>query len=84
MFSGAGRRFVILFAFAEQGGCGFTGFRTYSSFFYHAPNTVENTFPMLEQGYDSAVRLDLSDGKISMKVVNKDGKKIYDKILKIK
>lgn len=53
-------------------------------FFYHAPNTVENTFPMLEQGYDSAVRLDLSDGKISMKVVNKDGKEIYDKTLKIK
>lgn len=39
---------------------------------------------MLEQGYDSAVRLDLSDGKISMKVVNKDGKEIYDKALKIK
>lgn len=43
-------------------------------FFFHDRNTDGNTFPVLEQGYDSAARLELHDGKVHFKVIDKDGK----------
>lgn len=41
---------------------------------YHAPGTDGIRFPVLEQGYNNAARLDIRDGKISMKVVDTKGR----------
>lgn len=43
-------------------------------YMYHAPGTDGIRFPVLEQGYNSAARLDIRDGKISMKVVDTKGR----------
>lgn len=50
-------------------------------FFYHEPGTANNAYPMLEQGNTCATRLDLTDGRIQVKVVDKDGKVLLVKPL---
>ncbi|MDE6217131.1 MAG: metallophosphoesterase [Bacteroides sp.] len=47
-------------------------------FFFHERNADGNAFPVLEQGADSAVRLELHDGKIWSKVVDVDGKVLLE------
>lgn len=47
-------------------------------FFFQDRNADGNTFPVLEQGYDSAARLELHDGKVRFKVIDKDGKVLTD------
>lgn len=42
-------------------------------FFYHECGADNNRFPILEQGYDSATRLELHDGKIHLKVIDING-----------
>lgn len=51
-------------------------------FFYHEPGETGNLCPVLEQGHNSATRLDLADGRIHIKVIGKDGEILLDKILK--
>ncbi|MEG1563997.1 MAG: FN3 domain-containing metallophosphoesterase family protein [Bacteroides sp.] len=43
-------------------------------FFYHEPGTAGNSYPMLEQGNNSAARLDIANGRIQVKVIDKEGK----------
>lgn len=50
-------------------------------FFYHEPGTENNSYPMLEQGGTCATRLDIADGRIRMKVIDKDGKPLLEKEL---
>lgn len=44
--------------------------------FYHPRGADHNDFPILEQGYDSAARLDLHNGKVCVSVFNTEGKVI--------
>ncbi len=50
-------------------------------FFYHETGTENNTYPILEQGNMCATRLDIADGRIQVKVVDKDGKLLLEKVL---
>lgn len=50
-------------------------------FFYHEPGTANNTYPMIEQGNMCAARLDIADGRILVKVIDKDGKELLAKEL---
>lgn len=50
-------------------------------FYYHTPNESDNRFPILEQGSMCATRLDIADGRIRIKVIDKDGKVLMDKTL---
>lgn len=43
-------------------------------YFFHEVGSDGNRFPVLEQGYDSATRLELHDGKIHLKVIDTEGK----------
>lgn len=43
-------------------------------YLYHEPDTDGIRFPVLEQGNNSAARLELHDGKIGMKVIDTQGK----------
>lgn len=47
--------------------------------FYHPIKSDGNNFPILEQGYDSAVRLDLHQGHIAFKVVDRNGKVVMER-----
>ena len=47
--------------------------------FYHPIQSDGNNFPILEQGYDSAVRLDLHQGHIAFKVVDRNGKVVMER-----
>ena len=42
-------------------------------YFYHEKGSDGNRFPVLEQGHDSAARLELHDGKIHLKVIDTKG-----------
>lgn len=42
-------------------------------YFYHECGADNNRFPILEQGYDSATRLELHDGKVHLKVIDVNG-----------
>ena len=50
-------------------------------FYYHEPAEAGNRFPVLEQGYGSATRIDLKDGEIRVRVIDKDGKELLNKEL---
>lgn len=52
-------------------------------YFYHKENPGENSFPIIEQGANSATRLDIEDGKISIKVVDTDGKALNNSVIDI-
>ena len=43
--------------------------------------TEEATFPTLVQGYNSALRMDVADGKITLKVVDENGTVLLEKTL---
>lgn len=46
-------------------------------FYYHKINKSTNNFPILEQGYMCATRLDISEGLIHIKVVDTDSKTLF-------
>lgn len=50
-------------------------------FFYHDVQADGNAFPVLEQGHDSAVRLELHDGKVRFRVFDVEGKTLMEKTL---
>lgn len=50
-------------------------------FLYHEPDTYTLRFPILEQGNNSATRLELRDGKIELKVIDTQGKILKHTIL---
>lgn len=50
-------------------------------FFYHEPGTADNAYPMLEQGNTCATRLDIANGRIRVKVIDKEGKPLLEKEL---
>ena len=53
-------------------------------YFYHPETKYGNKFPVLEQGYDSATRLDIKNGKIRVKVIDKEKNTLLDKTLEVK
>jgi predicted phosphodiesterase len=50
-------------------------------YFFHDCNVDGNAFPVLEQGADSAVRLELHGGKVTLKVMDVNGKVLMEKML---
>lgn len=48
---------------------------------FHETGKDGNTFPVLEQGFDSAVRLELKDGKVHFRVLGVDGTVLMEKEL---
>lgn len=50
-------------------------------YFFHNCNMDGNAFPVLEQGADSAVRLELHGGKVTLKVMDVNGNVLMEKIL---
>lgn len=50
-------------------------------FLYHERGAANNRFPILEQGHDSATRLELRNGKIGLKVIDTEGKILRDCVL---
>ena len=50
-------------------------------FFYHEKHEAGNRFPVLEQGAVCAARLDMSDGNIKVKVVDAEGKILFEREL---
>lgn len=50
--------------------------------FYHDTNSAGNRFPILEQGWNSATRLELADGAIQVKVIDTKGNVLLQKTLK--
>ena len=50
-------------------------------YFYHEKGSDGNRFPVLEQGHDSAARLELHDGKIHLKVIDTKGTILKEAIL---
>lgn len=50
-------------------------------FFYHEAGVENNAYPILEQGGTCAARLDMADGRIQVKVVDKEGKTLLEKTL---
>lgn len=50
-------------------------------YFFHNCNVDGNTFPVLEQGADSAVRLELRGAKVKLKVIDVSGKVLMEKML---
>lgn len=51
-------------------------------YYYHKIDSDNNKFPVLEQGANSAVRLDIADGDIKVKVIDKEGNILKDSIIK--
>ena len=47
--------------------------------FYHPVQSDGNSFPILEQGYDSVVRLELHHGHTAFKVIDRNGKVIMER-----
>lgn len=50
-------------------------------YFFHDCDVDGNTFPILEQGANSAVRLELRDGKVQFKVLDVNGEVLMEKVL---
>ena len=50
-------------------------------FHYHEPGADGNRFPVLEQGYNSATRLELHNGTIRLKVIDEKGNVLKDTTL---
>lgn len=50
-------------------------------YYYHEPDEAGNNFPVLEQGAMCATRIDLKDGHIRIRVTDKEGKELLNKIL---
>lgn len=51
---------------------------------YYPAGSEGNRFPVLVQGFSSAVRLNLKDGNIHMKVINKDNEVLKEDNVKVK
>ncbi len=47
-------------------------------FYFHEPGEAGNRFPVLEQGHSCATRIDLKDGNIHLRVIDKDGKNLFE------
>lgn len=51
-------------------------------YFYHDKETDGNLFPVIEQGYNNATRLDIEDGKIHVSIIDLQGNKLLEDTLK--
>lgn len=51
-------------------------------YYFHPVGADGNRFPVLEQGYDSATRLELRDGKVRVKVIDVKGDELQDSELR--
>lgn len=50
-------------------------------YFHHDKESDGNLFPVIEQGYDNATRLDIKDGKIRVTVIDLQGNKLMETTL---
>lgn len=50
-------------------------------YFHHDIESDGNLFPVIEQGYDNATRLDIKDGKIRVTVIDLQGNKLMETTL---
>lgn len=50
-------------------------------YYFHEPGAEGNRFPVLEQGYKSATRLELHEGSIRVKVIDEQGNLLKDDLL---